>query len=60
MILQLQELEEEHLQSEHCVRDLKTALDNKESEVLASKQKLQDLLLASSGTIKQLEEHVQR
>lgn len=60
MILQLQELEEEHLQSEHCVCDLKTALDNKESEVLASNQKLQDLLLASSGTIKQLEEHVQR
>ena len=63
MILQLQELEEQHLQSEHCVRDLKTALDNKEREVIASNQKLQDLLLASSGTnttIKQLEEHVQR
>ncbi|XP_069658413.1 ankyrin repeat domain-containing protein 26-like [Haliaeetus albicilla] len=60
---ELQELEEQHLQSEHCVRDLKTALDNKEREVIASNQKLQDLLLASSGTnttIKQLEEHMQR
>ncbi|NWW42747.1 ANR26 protein, partial [Pedionomus torquatus] len=59
----LQELEEQHLQSEHCVHDLRTALDNKEREVIASSQKLQDLLLASSGTnttIKQLEEHVQR
>ncbi|NXI43616.1 ANR26 protein, partial [Galbula dea] len=57
----LQELEEQHLQSEHCVHDLKTALDNKEREAAASSQKLQDLLLASSGattTIKQLEEHV--
>ncbi|NXA28330.1 ANR26 protein, partial [Ibidorhyncha struthersii] len=59
----MRELEEQHLQSEHCVRDLKAALDNKEREVIASSQKLQDLLLASSGTsttIKQLEEHVQR
>ncbi|NXP09320.1 ANR26 protein, partial [Thinocorus orbignyianus] len=59
----LQELEEQHLQSEHCVHDLRSALDNKEREVIASSQKLQDLLLASSGTnttIKQLEEHVQR
>ncbi|NXO60947.1 ANR26 protein, partial [Aramus guarauna] len=58
----LQELEEQHVQSEHCVHDLKTALDNKEREVIASSQKLQDLLLASSGTnttVKQLEEHVQ-
>lgn len=63
MILQLQELEEQRLQSERCVRDLKTALDNKEREVTASSQRLQDLLLASLGantTVKQLEEHVQR
>ncbi|XP_029868878.1 ankyrin repeat domain-containing protein 26-like [Aquila chrysaetos chrysaetos] len=56
---ELRELEEQHLQPEHCVRDLKTALDNKEREVIASTQKLQDLLLASSGTnatIKQLED----
>ncbi|XP_033918932.1 ankyrin repeat domain-containing protein 26 isoform X2 [Melopsittacus undulatus] len=58
----IQELEEQKLQSERCVHDLKTVLDNKEREVVAC-QKLQDFLLASSGTnatIKQLEEHVQR
>ncbi|XP_072207517.1 ankyrin repeat domain-containing protein 26-like [Excalfactoria chinensis] len=62
-ILQLQESEEQCIQSEHCVHDLKTVLDSKEREVSASTQKLQDLLLAASGTsttIKQLEEHVQR
>ncbi|NXQ58778.1 ANR26 protein, partial [Anthoscopus minutus] len=59
----LQEVEEKHLQSERCVRDLKTALDDKEREATASAQKLQDQLLASSETnttIKQLEEHVQQ
>ncbi|XP_053798190.1 ankyrin repeat domain-containing protein 26 isoform X2 [Vidua chalybeata] len=58
----LREVEENYLQSEHCVRDLKTALDGKEREATASAQKLQDQLLASSETnttIKQLEEHVQ-
>ncbi|XP_030912767.1 ankyrin repeat domain-containing protein 26-like [Geospiza fortis] len=58
----LREVEESYLQSEHCVRDLKTALDGKEREATASAQKLQDQLLASSETnttIKQLEEHVQ-
>lgn len=63
MILQLRDLEEQHLQSEHCVHNLKAALDNTEREVIASSQKLQDLLVASSGTnstVKQLEEHVQR
>ncbi|XP_008939079.1 PREDICTED: ankyrin repeat domain-containing protein 26-like, partial [Merops nubicus] len=59
----LREVEEQHLQSEHCVRDLKTALDSKEREVTASSQKLQDVLVAfsdSKTTVKQLEEHVQR
>ncbi|NWT27747.1 ANR26 protein, partial [Cardinalis cardinalis] len=59
----LREVEEKYLQSEHCVRDLKTALDGKEREATASAQKLQDQLLASSETnttIKQLEEHVQQ
>ncbi|NXB09049.1 ANR26 protein, partial [Cnemophilus loriae] len=59
----LREVEEKYVQSEHCVRDLKTALDDKEREAIASAQKLQDQLLASSETnttIKQLEEHVQR
>ncbi|RLW06533.1 hypothetical protein DV515_00004401 [Chloebia gouldiae] len=58
----LREVEEKYLQSEHYVRDLKTALDVKEREATASAQKLQDQLLASSETnttIKQLEEHVQ-
>ncbi|XP_058660568.1 ankyrin repeat domain-containing protein 26 [Ammospiza caudacuta] len=58
----LREMEEKYLQSEHCVRDLKAALDGKEREATASAQKLQDQLLASSETnttIKQLEEHVQ-
>ncbi|NXO76862.1 ANR26 protein, partial [Sitta europaea] len=59
----LREVEEKYLNSERCVRDLKTALDDKEREVTASAQKLQDQLLASSETnttIKQLEEHVQQ
>lgn len=59
----LQDSEEQRIQSEHCVHDLKTFLDSKEREVSASTQKMQDLLLAASGTsttIKQLEEHVQR
>ncbi|NXH04151.1 ANR26 protein, partial [Loxia leucoptera] len=59
----LREVEEKYLQSEHCVRDLKSALDDKEREATASAQKLQDQLLASSETnttIKQLEEHVQQ
>ncbi|XP_072210671.1 uncharacterized protein [Excalfactoria chinensis] len=63
MKTKLQESEEQRIQSEHCVHDLKTVLDSKEREVSASTQKLQDLLLAASGTsttIKQLEEHVQR
>ncbi|NXX92185.1 ANR26 protein, partial [Centropus bengalensis] len=58
----LRELEEQHLQSEHCINNLKTALDYKEKEATASSQKMQDLLLASSGTdttIKQLEEHLE-
>ncbi|XP_048813081.1 ankyrin repeat domain-containing protein 26 isoform X31 [Lagopus muta] len=59
----LQESEEQRVQSELCVHDLKTVLDNKEKEISVSSQKLKDLLLATSGTnavIKQLEEHVQR
>ncbi|XP_032914605.1 ankyrin repeat domain-containing protein 26-like isoform X3 [Catharus ustulatus] len=60
--IKLREVEEKYLQSERCVHDLKTALDDKEREATASAQKLQDQLLASSETnttIKQLEEHVQ-
>ncbi|NXQ49825.1 ANR26 protein, partial [Catharus fuscescens] len=61
--IKLREVEEKYLQSERCVHDLKTALDDKEREATASAQKLQDQLLASSETnttIKQLEEHVQQ
>ncbi|KAF1475240.1 Ankyrin repeat domain-containing protein 26, partial [Eudyptula minor novaehollandiae] len=62
------DLEEDKLHLQKELEKVKTevrnaALDNKEREVIASSQKLQDLLLASSGTnttIKQLEEHVQR
>ncbi|NXO24352.1 ANR26 protein, partial [Cisticola juncidis] len=59
----LREVEEKYLNSERCVHDLKTALDEKEREATASALKLQDQLLASSETnttIKQLEEHVQQ
>ncbi|NXM95624.1 ANR26 protein, partial [Sylvia borin] len=59
----LREVEEKYQHSEHCVRDLKTAMDEKEREATASAQKLQEQLLASSETsttIKQLEEHVQQ
>ncbi|XP_039244618.1 ankyrin repeat domain-containing protein 26-like [Pipra filicauda] len=42
--VELQEEEEKHLQSEHCVPDLKTALDAKKREAITSSQKLQDLL----------------
>ncbi|NXJ75599.1 ANR26 protein, partial [Trogon melanurus] len=59
------DLEEDKLRLQKELEKVKTkvhntALDNKEREVIASSQKLQDLLLESSGantTIKQLEEH---
>ncbi|XP_051626184.1 ankyrin repeat domain-containing protein 26-like isoform X2 [Manacus candei] len=57
-----EEEEEKHLQSEHCVPDLKTALDDKEREAVTSSQELQDLLLAScetNPTVNQLEEDAQ-
>ncbi|XP_032530346.1 ankyrin repeat domain-containing protein 26-like isoform X2 [Chiroxiphia lanceolata] len=58
----VEEEEEKHLQSEHCVPDLKTVLDDKEREAITSSQKLQDLLLAScetNPTVNQLEEDAQ-
>ncbi|NXC75369.1 ANR26 protein, partial [Anhinga anhinga] len=62
------DLEEDKLRLQKELEKFKTkvhntVLDNKEKEVIASSQKVQDLLLASSGTnttVKQLEEHVQR
>ncbi|NWI17766.1 ANR26 protein, partial [Crypturellus soui] len=50
----------DRIKGKRCVHDLKTALENKEREVITSSQKLQDLLetsLGTSTTIKQLEEH---
>ncbi|XP_030307406.1 uncharacterized protein LOC115598410 [Calypte anna] len=48
-VVQLQELEE-HLQHEHSICDLKSALENKEREKRDCFQRLEDLLLASSGS----------
>ncbi|XP_062990125.1 ankyrin repeat domain-containing protein 26-like [Elgaria multicarinata webbii] len=59
----LQESEEQYLQSERRTHDLRNSLDAKEREASLASQKLQDLLVASSGAnnaIKQLEEHIQR
>ncbi|XP_066175072.1 ankyrin repeat domain-containing protein 26-like [Sylvia atricapilla] len=55
----LQEVEKKYQHSEQCVRDLKTALDEKEREATASAQKLQEQLSVCLETVKQLEEHVQ-
>ncbi|XP_026568844.1 ankyrin repeat domain-containing protein 26 isoform X2 [Pseudonaja textilis] len=59
----LQDSEVQTIQCERSTHELRHALDIKEREASASAQKLQDLLVASSGTnntIKQLEEHIQR
>lgn len=63
LFLQLQETEEQYIHSERRTYDLRSALDAKEHEASMASQKLQDLLVASSGTsnaVKQLEEHIQR
>lgn len=62
-ILQLQDSEVQTIHCERSTHELRHALDIKEREASAASQKLQDLLVASSGTnnaIKQLEEHIQR
>ncbi|XP_068787268.1 ankyrin repeat domain-containing protein 26-like [Struthio camelus] len=58
----LQALEEQHVQAERCVQDLKTALAEKQREATASSRQLQDLLEASLGgvSLKDLEERVGR
>lgn len=56
LFLQLQESEEQHLQSERHIHEFKNTLSDKE-------QKLQDLVVELTGTInskKQLEDHIQR
>ncbi|XP_058045798.1 ankyrin repeat domain-containing protein 26-like isoform X10 [Ahaetulla prasina] len=63
MKCKLQDSEVQTIQCERSTRELRHALDIKEREASAASQKLQDLLVASSGTnntIKQLEEHIQR
>ncbi|XP_063165590.1 ankyrin repeat domain-containing protein 26 isoform X4 [Candoia aspera] len=59
----LQDSEEQNIHCERSAHELRHALDAKEREASVASQKLQDLLLASSGAsnaIKQLEEHIQR
>ncbi|KAG2460317.1 ANR26 protein, partial [Polypterus senegalus] len=59
----LQEMEDQYVHSERRSHDLKNALEDKEREVIASSQKLQEMISSSSGTsktLKQLEEHTQR
>ncbi|XP_034286937.1 ankyrin repeat domain-containing protein 26 isoform X6 [Pantherophis guttatus] len=63
MKCKLQDSEVQTIQCERSTHELRHALDIKEREANAASQKLQDLLVASSGTnnaIKQLEEHIQR
>lgn len=60
---QLQESEDQFVQAERRINSLKSSLDEKEREVIASSQKLQEVLsvsAASEKTVKQLEEAIQR
>ncbi|XP_042563202.1 ankyrin repeat domain-containing protein 26-like [Clupea harengus] len=59
----LQESEDQYVQAERRINGLKGSLDDKEREVIASAQKLQEVLSASAAsekTITQLEEAMQR
>ncbi|XP_028813694.1 ankyrin repeat domain-containing protein 26 isoform X3 [Denticeps clupeoides] len=59
----LQESEDQYVQAERRINSLKCSLDEKEREVVASAQKLQDVLSTSAATektVRQLEETVQR
>ncbi|XP_051975723.1 ankyrin repeat domain-containing protein 26-like [Xyrauchen texanus] len=59
----LQESEEQYVQAERRIGNLKSSLDEKEREACNTAQKLKEALTASTGkeqTIKQLEEAVQR
>ncbi|XP_070591896.1 ankyrin repeat domain-containing protein 26-like [Erythrolamprus reginae] len=63
MKCKLQDSEAQNIRCERSTYELRHALDVKEQEANVASQKLQDLLVASSGTnnaIKQLEEHIQR
>ncbi|KPP79599.1 ankyrin repeat domain-containing protein 26-like, partial [Scleropages formosus] len=55
--------EEQYVEAERLIRDLRDALDSKECNVITTSQKLQEVLSASAGTdktVKQLEEAVQQ
>nr|DBA31233.1 TPA: hypothetical protein GDO54_007111 [Pyxicephalus adspersus] len=59
----VQDLEEQFLQSERRNHQLKNLLDDKEREVIAAFQKVQELSAATAGSdksFKQLEEHIQK
>ncbi|XP_072777670.1 ankyrin repeat domain-containing protein 26-like isoform X2 [Taeniopygia guttata] len=59
----LQEVEEKYLNLERCVQNLMATLNDKDREVLAAAQELQNQLLAyleNQTTMKGLEEHLQR
>ncbi|XP_029103324.1 ankyrin repeat domain-containing protein 26-like [Scleropages formosus] len=59
----LQDSEEQYVEAERLIRDLRDALDSKECNVITTSQKLQEVLSASAGTdktVKQLEEAVQQ
>ncbi|XP_067855627.1 ankyrin repeat domain-containing protein 26 isoform X2 [Heptranchias perlo] len=61
--VKLQETRDEYIQSESRIQQLQNALDDKERDVIATSQKMQEALSATSRTkeaAKQLEEHVQR
>ncbi|XP_067906627.1 ankyrin repeat domain-containing protein 26 isoform X6 [Heterodontus francisci] len=61
--VELQETRDEYMQSERKIQQLQNALDDKECDIIATSQKMQEAFSASSRTkeaTKQLEEHVQR
>lgn len=61
--MQLEESEDEYVQSERRINSLKSTLEEREKELSTAAQKLQEALstsAASDTTIKQLEDAVQR
>ncbi|XP_040267419.1 ankyrin repeat domain-containing protein 26 isoform X1 [Bufo bufo] len=61
--IKLQDLEDQFIQSERCNHQLNNALGDKERELIAAFQKVQEFSSAATGAdkaVKQLEEHVQK
>lgn len=61
--LQLQESEDQYVQAEQRIHELKRALDDKERDAIISSQRLQEALAAAvdrDKMVKQLEEAVQK